>query len=149
MPHHENHVLFICAHNSARSQMAEELMRRHYGDQVRVESAGLRENLHLNPLAIEVLREIGIDIEDKETQDAFELWRNGRLFSHVITVCDDSNGEHCPVFPGGVIRLHWSLHDPASFEGSWEEKLERTRQVREEIEKNIHAWYEEYVEVEQ
>ena len=126
--------------------MAEELMRRKYGDTVRVESAGLRENLHLNQLAIEVLKEIGIDISDKETQDAFELYRNGRLFSHVITVCDDSNGEHCPVFPGGVIRLHWSLHDPASLEGSWEEKLERTRQIREEIQQRIDEWYEEYGE---
>lgn len=139
----QNHVLFICAHNSARSQIAEELMRRHCGDTVRVESAGLKEG-SLNPLAIEVLKEIGIDITGKETQDAFELYRNGRLFSHVITVCDDSNGEHCPVFPGGVIRLHWSLHDPATFEGSWEEKLERTRQVRDEIQKRVEEWYEEY-----
>jgi arsenate reductase len=139
----QNHVLFICSHNSARSQIAEELMRRSYGDTVRSESAGLREGT-INPLAVEVLKEWDIDITDKETQDAWELYRNGRLFSHVITVCDDSNGEHCPVFPGGVVRLHWSLHDPAAFEGSWEEKLERTRQVRDEIQFRIDEWYEEY-----
>jgi arsenate reductase len=141
----QNHVLFICSHNSARSQIAEELMRKSYGDTVRVESAGLKEGT-INPLAIEVLREVGIDITDKDTQDAFELYRNGRLFSHVITVCDDSNNEHCPVFPGGVIRLHWSLHDPATFEGTWEEKLGRTRKVRDEIQRNIDEWYVEYGE---
>jgi arsenate reductase len=143
----QNHVLFICAHNSARSQIAEELMRLYHGDTVRAESAGLREGLHINPLAIEVLPEIGIDISDKETQDAFELYRQGRLFSHVITVCDDSNGEHCPVFPGGVVRLHWSLHDPAAFEGTWDERLERTRQVRDEIHRRIEEWYAEYRKV--
>jgi arsenate reductase len=122
-------------------------MRRSYGDRVRAESAGLREGT-INPLAIEVLREWDIDITGKDTQDAWELYRNGRLFSHVITVCDDSNGEHCPVFPGGVVRLHWSLHDPATFEGSWEEKLERTRQVRDEIQNRIDEWYEEYGKME-
>ncbi len=143
----QNHVLFICSHNSARSQIAEELMRRSYGDTVRSESAGLKEGT-INPLAIEVLKEWDIDISGKETQDAWELYRNGRLFSHVITVCDDSNGEHCPVFPGGVVRLHWSLHDPATFEGTWEEKLERTRQVRDEIQIRIDEWYEEYGRIE-
>jgi len=138
------HVLFICSHNSARSQMAEELMRLYSGGTVLVESAGLEAGA-LNPLAVEVLKEVGIDISGKSTQDAFELYRHGRLFSHVITVCDDSNGERCPVFPGGVIRQHWSLHDPATFVGTWEEKLELTRQVRDTIQRLIEEWYEDNV----
>src|SRR5205814_8177535 len=100
-------VLFMCIHNSARSQIAEELLRREADGRVDVESAGL-EKAPLNPLAVEVLKEIGIDISSKDTQDVFELFYDGRRYTHVITVCDESSAERCPVYPGYAKRDHWS-----------------------------------------
>ena len=132
-------VLFICIHNSARSQIAEALMRRMCGEDVHVESAGLTPGT-LNPLAVEVLREIGIDISGKQTRDVFEVYRSGALFSDVITVCDEASAERCPIFPGTARRQHWSFADPSSFEGSWEEKVERTRHVRDAIQQKIKEW---------
>lgn len=112
--------------------MAEELMRRACGADMEVESAGLTPGA-LNPLAVEVLLEDGIDIRGKETQDVFEVYKSGKLFSHVITVCDEASAERCPIFPGIVKKLHWSLPDPSQFEGTWEEKLDQTRAVRDQI----------------
>jgi arsenate reductase len=132
-------VLFICIHNSARSQIAEALMRRVCGDSVHVESAGLTPGT-LNPLAVEVLREIGIDISQKATRDVFELYKSGARFTHVITVCDEASAERCPVFPGVHQKLNWSLPDPSQFTGTWEEKLAKTRQVRDETERKIQNW---------
>ena len=137
----KNRILFICIHNSARSQMAEELMRRICGSETLVESAGLTPG-KLNPLAVEVLLEEGIDIRNKETRDVFEIYKSGRLFSHVITVCDEASAERCPIFPGIVAKLHWSLPDPSQFEGTWEEKVERTRAVRNEIKEKILEFWE-------
>jgi arsenate reductase len=122
--------------------MAEELLRQACGDQVVVESAGLEPG-RLNPLAVEVLREVGIEIEGKATKDVFELAKSGALYSDVITVCDQASGERCPVFPGMARRSHWSFADPSSFEGTWEEKLARTREVRDEIAKAVEAWCKE------
>ena len=118
-------------------------MRQHCGEDVHVESAGLSPGT-LNPLAVEVLREIGIDISSKETRDVFEVYKSGKLFSDVITVCDQASAERCPIFPGTARRLHWSFADPSSFEGSWEEKLSLTRQVRDEIQQKIEEWCNDY-----
>jgi arsenate reductase len=122
--------------------MAEELMRLRCGDSVHVESAGLTPG-ELNPLAIAALRDRGIDIEGKETRDVFALYQSGARFTHVISVCDEASAERCPVFPGSHTRTHWSLPDPSGFTGSWEEKLAKTRQVRDEIESRVEAWCEE------
>lgn len=135
-------VLFICIHNSARSQIAEALLRRECGDAVHVESAGLTPGV-LNPLAVEVLKEIGIDISGKETRDVFQVYKSGAMFSHVITVCDESSAERCPIFPGVTKRLHWNFADPSQFEGTWEEKLAKTREVRDAIERKIEEWCSE------
>jgi len=96
-------------------------------------SAGLEPG-DLNPLAVEVMREVGVDIAGKPTQSVFELFRSGKLFSYVVTVCDEAGAERCPVFPGITQRIHWSFADPARFEGgSWAEKLASTRVVRDQI----------------
>lgn len=132
-------VLFVCIHNSARSQMAEALFRRHCGKFFDVQSAGLEPGA-LNPLAVEALREIGIDISAKKTQSVFEVVRRGELFAYVITVCDETSAERCPVFPGVSQRLHWSFADPARFTGTAEEKLAQTRELRDRITAQIEEW---------
>src|ERR1017187_2816763 len=110
-------VLFVCVHNSARSQMAEAFLNSLGGDRVVAESAGL-EPTQLNPLVIEAMKEIGIDISQKKTQGAFDCFKAGRLYNYVITVCDETNAERCPVFPGYAKRLHWGFDAPARLQGS-------------------------------
>lgn len=132
-------VLFVCVHNAARSQMAEALLAHHAGDRFEAFSAGLEPG-ELNPLAVQVLRERGIDIVGKKPTAVFDYIKKGILFSHVITVCDESSAERCPVFPGVTKRLHWSFQDPASFTGSIEERLAKTRVVCDLIEQRILAW---------
>ncbi|MBL0340568.1 MAG: arsenate reductase ArsC [Bacteroidetes bacterium] len=129
-------VLFICVHNSARSQMAESFLNHLGGERYTAESAGLEPG-KLNPLAIEVMREIGIDISQNPVKDVFDIWRAGKLFRFVITVCDAKNAESCPVFPGIAERLAWWFDDPSSFTGTHEEKLVKTRLVRDEIKNKL------------
>ena len=132
-------VLFVCIHNSARSQMAEELLRKLAGDKFEVESAGIEPGV-LNPVVVEVLKEIGIDITAKKTRAAIDCVKSGKFYHYVITVCDETSAERCPVFPGSAQRLHWGFTDPSRFEGTWEEKKVRTRAVREAIQKKIESW---------
>jgi arsenate reductase len=132
-------VLFICIHNSARSQMAEAFLKKYGGEGFMVESAGLEAG-KLNPLVVKVMAEIGIDISGNKTDSAFEFFKAGKLYDYVITVCDAASAERCPVFPGVTERFHWGFTDPSSFEGSEEEKLERTREVRDQIEAKVKEW---------
>ena len=132
-------VLFVCIHNSARSQMAEEILRKLAGDRFEVESAGIKPG-KLNPVVVEVLKEDGIDISGKKTQAVFDLLKQGKLYNYVITVCDETSAERCPVFPGVAKRLHWGFTDPSKFEGTFEEKLEQTRTVREQIIQKVEGW---------
>ena len=136
-------VLFICVHNSARSQMAAALLNKRCGEVFESESAGLEPG-ELNPLAIEVLREIGIDISKNKTRAVFDVFKAGQLFAYVITVCDESEAEACPIFPGVATRLHWSFPDPSTFSGTQEERIEETRRVRDEIDNRIRRFCEEY-----
>ncbi len=145
MPTRRDKVLFVCIHNSARSQMAEALLKKMAGDRFEVESAGLEPG-RLNPLAVEVMKEIGIDISGNKAKSAFDLFKEGKLYTHVITVCDETSAEQCPFFPGITTRLHWSFADPSGFTGTQEEKLEKTRQVREAIREKIEAWLYEFLE---
>jgi arsenate reductase len=131
-------VLFICGHNSARSQMAEAFLRKYGGDRFEAESAGL-EPTELNPLAVEAMKEVGLDISGQTPQSVFELYKKGKIFSHVITVCDQAASQ-CPIFPGLTQRHHWPFDDPAAFTGTWDEKLAQTRQVRDRIENTIKDW---------
>ncbi len=134
-------VLFICVHNSARSQMAEAFLRHLAGDRFEVESAGLEPG-KLNPLAVEVMKEIGIDISRNKTKSAFDFYKQGKKYDYVITVCDESQAGQCPIFPGAIQQWHWSFANPSSFIGSWEEKLAKTREVKDRIESRIKDWLE-------
>lgn len=129
----KSRVLFLCTHNSARSQMAEGLLRALGGDRFDVQSAGT-EATGVRPLAIEVMREVGIDIS-KQTSKTLDPLLNDH-FDRVVTVCDDAN-ESCPVFPNATERLHWSLPDPSRATGSTEEQLAVYRAVRDELRSRI------------
>ena len=126
-------VLFLCTHNSARSQMAEGFLRELAGDRFEVYSAGT-EATQVRPLAIRAMAEIGIDISQQESKALDRYW--GQPFDLLITVCDQAN-EACPVFPGAKERLHWGFPDPAQATGSEDEQLTVYRQVRDAIRKRI------------
>jgi arsenate reductase len=135
-------VLFICVHNSARSQMAEAWLNKICGEHFEAQSAGLEPGT-LNPLAVEVLQETNIDISHKKTQAVFDVFKSGQLFAYVITVCDETSAEKCPIFPGPAKRLHWSFPDPSTVTGTKEEKLRQVREIRDEIRQKIEEWCEE------
>ena len=122
-------VLFLCTHNSARSQMAEGLLRHIAGDRFEVASAGTEET-RVHPLAIEAMREVGIDIS-AHTSKSLDQFLSQR-FDYVITVCDRA-GEACPLFPGDGQRIHWSFRDPSAATGSDHERLVTFRRIRDEI----------------
>ncbi len=122
-------VLFLCTGNSARSQMAEGYLRYVAGDKFEAISAGI-EPKTLNPLAVEVMQEIGIDISRQRSKDVVSLL--GQHVPYVVTVCDNAK-ERCPIFPGTWKFLHWSFEDPAEATGTHEEKLEVFRRVRDQI----------------
>ena len=132
-------VLFVCIHNSARSQMAEALLQHHCGDTFEAFSAGLEAGT-LNPLAVEALQLIGIDISGRRSKRVWEFIKSGALFAYVITVFDETSAERCPVFPFGVKRLHWSFPDPSSFTGTPSERLAKTAEVRDQIDAKILEW---------
>jgi len=131
-------VLFICIRNSARSQMAEAFLERACKNQLQVESAGFEPGT-INPLAIATMQELGIDISKNPTQSTFDVYKSGRLFSHVVTVCDESSAEACPIFPGIAKRLHWNIADPSTLPGTWEERLEAVRPIRQDISDRVDA----------
>lgn len=132
-------VLFVCIHNSARSQMAEAFLNLLGEGRYAAESAGLEPG-KLNPVVVEAMRQAGIDISGNKTKSVFEMYKQGRVFDYVITVCDPEAGERCPLFPGKVTRLHWGFTDPSSFTGSVEEKLAKTAAVRDEIRNKIEEF---------
>ncbi len=135
-------ILFVCIHNSARSQMAEAFLKKYGGDAFEAESAGLEPGT-LNPNVVTVMRESGIDLTGKPTQAVFDLFQQGRLYNAVITVCDKEAAERCPIFPGKVKHIAWSFKDPSAFTGTKEEILQHTREVRDEIEQQIKAFVRE------
>ena len=136
-------VLFICKNNSGRSQMAEGLLRRIYGDQYEVSSAG-SDPKGVNPLTIEIMEEIGIDISDHASQHLNEF--QGQEFDYVVTLCgdgsEDENGESCPIFLGGKKYIHHGFKDPATYKDSNLEKNEIFRLIRDEIKEWIEKEFE-------
>jgi arsenate reductase (thioredoxin) len=132
-------VLFVCIHNSARSQMAEAYLNHLGGERFDAESAGIEPGT-LNPLAVEAMKEDGIDISANKTKDVFEFLKAGKRYSYVVTVCDETAAERCPVFPGPGKRLHWSFPDPSRLQGSREEKLMQARQIRDQIKRRIETF---------
>src|SRR5277367_5428054 len=138
-------VLFVCIHNSARSQMAEAFLNQICGDEFEANSAGLEPG-KLNPTVVEAMREIGMDISGNQTKAVFDIIKSGQMFAYVITVCDEASAERCPYFPGQSTRLHWSLPLPSGFQGA--EKPAKTRQVRDSIKEKIEQWWAEVCRLE-
>lgn len=130
-------VLVICRHNSGRSQIAEAYLQRLGGERIHVESAGLESAETVNPLVIEVMKEEGFDLSGKKTQRVFDLFKEGKLFDHTITVCSDTE-QKCPVFPGITQRWHAPFPDPSQATGSREEQLAKVRSIRDMIKKWVY-----------
>jgi arsenate reductase (thioredoxin) len=139
----KNKVLFICVHNSARSQMAAALLNKTCGEFFEAQSAGLEPG-RINPLVVEALRELGIDISTNKTQRVFDIWKSGQMFQFVVTVCSEADAQGCPIFPGVTTRLHWPFDDPSKFTGTHEERLEQTRRVRDQIHAKIDSFCREH-----
>ncbi len=142
MKHQKRRVLFLCIHNSARSQMAAAYLKEMAGDRFEVESAGLEPG-RLNPLAVTAMRQAGIEIGQNGTRSVFDLFKSGRRFEYVISVCDGASAERCPIFPGVTTRLNWSFADPSTFAGSESERLRQTIGVRDEIRARIQKFVDE------
>jgi arsenate reductase len=144
-PEEKRKVLFICVHNTARSQMAEAYLRQYAGDLFEVESAGLTPGT-LNPYVVEAMKQDGIDISSKVPQSVFDLYKAGKTYTYVITVCSREAEEGCPVFPGPVRRLSWPFPDPSRFKGTKEEILQKTIEVRNVIKEEVRQFAEHYRE---
>ena len=129
-------VLILCTANSARSQMAEGLLRHDAGDRFEVESAGSKAS-HVRPEAIAVMREIGIDISGHRSKSVDEF--ADRSFDYVLTVCDNAK-ESCPIYAGHSNRLHHAFEDPAAVEGTYEERLAAFRRVRDRIREYLRSF---------
>lgn len=137
-------VLFICTENTARSQMAEGLLRHYAGDLYEVHSAGCIRGEEVHPLAVRVMSEIGVNISDQYPKELREFW--GRThFGYQVTVCkrDEEREFNCPIYPGMGLKLSWPFEDPRAFEGTREERLQKFREVRDEIDARLQSWIEE------
>jgi arsenate reductase len=126
-------VLFICVHNSGRSQIAEAYLKKFAADKYEVESAGLEPAQEINPLVVECMQEEGIEISHNKIQSVFELFKTGKLYDHVITVCDSAAEAKCPVFAGITKRWNWPFPDPAAVNGTKAEKMQKIRDIRKMI----------------
>ena len=135
-------VLFVCVHNSARSQMAETFVNNLAGDMFTAESAGIEPGT-LNPFVVKVMAEIGTDISSNRTKDVFEFIKVGKFFNYVITVCEREAAEKCPIFPGVTKRIEWSFKDPSKLTGDEETIISETRIIRDEIKQKVVSWLAE------
>lgn len=135
-------VLFLCVHNSARSQMAEAYLKLFASIGLEVQSAGLEPG-KLNPYVVRALREDGIDISTHGTRSVFDLHKAGETFDYVITVCSPEAAERCPVFPGAATRQHWPFPDPSTFQGTDEQIMEQVREVRDAIRDRVRQFADE------
>jgi arsenate reductase len=134
-------VMFICIHNSGRSQMGEAFLRHLAGDRFEVASAGI-ETGRLNPLVVKAMEEVGVSMEGHFAKKAQDYVDRGERFDYVITVCDEANAERCPMFPGKHVRLHWGLPDPSAVTGTDGEKLAGIRPIRDAIEARVQEFIE-------
>jgi arsenate reductase len=138
----KKNVLFVCVHNSARSQMAEAFVNQICPDEFQAYSAGFEPG-KLNPVVVEVMREVGIDISRNATKSVLDMFKSSKMFAYVITVCDEASAERCPIFPGVTTRLQWTFPDPSAFRGTHAEVLDQTRKVRDAIKSRISQWCSE------
>ena len=137
-------VMFICIHNSGRSQMGEAFLRQIAGDKFEVHSAGIEAG-KLNPLVVKAMEEVGISMDGHYSKKAQDYVDKGEVFDYVITVCDETNAERCPLFPGKHTRIHWGFPDPSAITGTDEEKLAGIRPIRDQIKKTLEAWLAELI----
>ena len=119
--------------------MAEAFLKSLAGDNIETESAGLEPG-SLNPLVVEVMREVGIDISANKTKSVMDMIERGKTYDYVVTVCDESSAESCPTFPGNSKKIHWSFEDPSKLKGTDEEKLQKIRGIRDKIKNRIQKW---------
>ncbi len=139
-------VLFVCIHNSARSQMAESYLNKFGEGKFTAESAGLEPGV-LNPYVIKVMAEDGIDISANKTKSVFDFFKEGKLFSYVVAVCDKEAAEQCPIFPGKGVKLHWPFNDPskiAKSDAPEDEKMAGIRAIRDEIKEAVLKFIKEH-----
>lgn len=129
-------VLFLCVHNSARSQMAEAYLKKYAGDRFEAESAGLEPG-NLNPYAVRAMAEEGIDISRNATKGVLDLFHAGKVYQVVVAVCSKDAAERCPIFPGLSKKLHWPFEDPAALTGSDEEIMSGVRRIRDQIKEAV------------
>ena len=132
-------IMFVCIHNSARSQMCEAFVRHIAGDRFDVHSSGIEAG-RLNPLVVQTMEEIGVSMEGQYAKTAKEYVQRGEAFDYVVTVCDESNAERCPMFPGKSERMHWGFPDPSAVVGTDDEKLAQIRPIRDAIKKRVTSW---------
>ena len=131
--------MFVCIHNSGRSQIGEALLRHLAGDRFEVYSAGLEAG-QLNPLVVKLMAEQGIDMSSHYAKTVKEYIDRKEHFDYVITVCDETNAERCPLFPGKHQRIHWSFPDPGALTGSDAEKMAAIQPIKDAIETKIREW---------
>ncbi len=132
-------VLFVCIHNSGRSQMGEAFLRAIAGDRFEVASGGI-ESGTLNPLVVRAMEEVGVSMEGHYAKKAQDFVDRGERFDYVVTVCDETSAERCPLFPGRHERLHWGFPDPAALSGTDEQKLVGIREIRDAIEAKVREF---------
>lgn len=137
-------ILCVCIHNSSRSQMAEAFLNKLGYGKVFAQSAGLTPG-KLNPVVVKVMDELGIDISGQKSKSVQEFIDRHENFEYVITVCDESVAEKCPVFPGKTKRLHWGFDDPAAIAGNEDEKIVKTRLIRDQIHVKVKEWLERII----
>ncbi len=136
-------VLFVCIHNSARSQMAEAFLRELAGDRFVSESAGLEPG-KLNQNVVKSMQQLGVDISGHKTKSLFDLVKDGRHYNYIITVCDKEAAERCPIFPGPSLkRIHWSFKDPSAIKGEDNEVLQKIGEIRDDIKSQIESFISE------
>jgi arsenate reductase (thioredoxin) len=141
-------VLFVCVHNSGRSQMAEAWLNHLCNERFLAESAGITPARSVNPQVVKVMQESDIDISGKIPRSVFDVYKSGEMFSYIITVCDQASAEQCPVFLGLIKQLHWSFPDPSKITGTEDEILEGVRWIRDSIRDKILSWCGEVTEAE-
>lgn len=135
-------ILFVCIHNSARSQMAEAFLNESGGGKFKAESAGIEKG-KLNPSVVTAMKEVGIDISNNKTKGVIDLLKKGKSYDCVITVCEKEAAERCPMFPGRGKRIAWSFPDPSKFTGNDKEILAKIRVVRDDINKKVNLFVAE------
>lgn len=132
-------IMFVCIHNSARSQMCEAFVKHYAADYFDVHSSGIEAG-SLNPLVVKAMEEIGVSMKGQYAKPVIDYIYRKEKFDYVVTVCDESSAERCPMFPGKHIRLHWSFPDPSSLSGTEEEKLAGIRIIRRKIGRQVKEW---------